>query len=295
MVNTRQHHVMPLWERIAAVVSGLVFLITLLVIAVLVRSPTPFQVYVFRVVLSLAGGSFGVLIPGFIETRVPLPRNGMIRAGGGLAVFLLLYWFNPPALINPPASPGVQIHDTMQFRVWKGYRDDTGRENSRKDRFEGPVGVILTPIVSNETTPAQSLFVEKIELEISFDGYKIPFTPKYLTNIHPERAENEWLSIVDDFVGFSVSSGDSWREDLAFKGDDSISYVDFLTSVLTSVTDQETLNLHLIVSFRDKRTVWAKCQVSGTEFKDDVMNAIKTFDDFPSYSQLKCDHQEANQ
>ena len=286
---------MPLWEKIAAVVIGVTFLITLLVLAVLVRNPTPFQIYVFRVVLSLAGGAFAALITGFIEITLPLLQRGMVRAGGGLAVFLLLYLSNPPALIHPPASPGVQIHDTVQFRVWKGYRDDMGREISRNDRFEGPVGVILTPIVSNETTPAQSLFVKKIELEISFDGRRMSFTPKYLTNIHPERAENEWLSIVDDFVGFSVSSGDSWREDLAFKGDDLTSYVDFLKSVLTFATDQETLDLHLIVSFGDKPAISAKCQVSATEFKEDIVDAIKVFDDFPSYSQLKCSHQEVNQ
>ena len=115
----------------------------------------------------------------------------------------------------------------MQFRVWKGYRDAEGRKIPRPDRFEGPVGVIMTPIVSNETAPAQSIFVEDIELEIRFDGGTMAFTPKYVTNIHRERDADEWLAIVDDFVGFSVPGGDSWREDLAFKGDESISYVSF--------------------------------------------------------------------
>lgn len=289
MVDTRRQP--PLWERIAAVASGITFLIALLAIAVLVQSPTAFQIFIFRAVLSLAGASFAALILGFIEIELPVWK-GMIRAGGGLAVFLLLYLFNPPALLHPPSDPGVQIHNTIQFRVWKGYRDDAGREISREDRFEGPVGVILTPIVSNETTPGQSLFVEQIELEISFNDSKMSFTPKYLTNIHPERDKNEWLSIVDDFVGFSVPSGESWRGDLAFKGGESISYIDFLQSVLTSVTDQETMNLNLVVSFRNKPTISVGCQVSGSEFKDDVMDAIKTFDDFPSYSQLTCEHQE---
>ena len=79
MVNSGKHRIVPRWERIAAVVIGTAFLIALLAVAVLIRNPTPFQIYVFRVVLSLAGGAFAALIPGFIETRLSLPHRGIIR------------------------------------------------------------------------------------------------------------------------------------------------------------------------------------------------------------------------
>ena len=291
MANSGKHTVVPRWERIAAVVIGTAFLTALLAIAVLIRNPTQFQIYVFRVVLSLSGGAFTTLIPGFIETRLSLPLKGIIRAGGGLAVFVLLFWFNPPALIHAPASPNVRIHDTVQFRVWKGYTDTAGQTISRRDRFEGPVGVIMTPIVSNETAPAQSIFVTNIELEISFGGKTMPFTPVYVTNIHPERDKDEWLSIVDDFVGFSVSGGDSWREDLAFKGQDSISYVKFIDSV----ANQQTLTLKSTVHYGAGQVISATCQVSGIEFKKDIEESIKEYRDLPSFSQLKCNHQEVNQ
>ena len=291
MANAGQHHVVPRWEKITAFVMGTAFLIALLTIAVVLRNPTPFQIYIFRVVLALAGGAFAALIPGFIETRVSLPQKLIIRAGGGLAVFLLIFWFNPPALIHGPASPSVRIHDIVQFRVWKGYTDTEGREISRRDRFEGPVGVIMTPIVSNETTPAQSIFVKNVELEISFDGGTMAFIPKYVTNIHRERDKNEWLAIEEVFVGLSVAGGDSWREDLAFKGDDSISYVDFIESV----ESQHVLTLNLTLNYGDGQVISATCQVSGIEFKEDIEDAIKDFGDLPSYSQLTCHHEEMKQ
>lgn len=291
MADSGNHHVVPRWERICAVVIGTAFLVALLAIAVLIRNPTPFQIYVFRVVLSLAGGAFAAVIPGFIATRLQLPRKGIIRAGGGLAVFVLLFWFNPPALIHGPANPNVRIYDIVQFRVWKGYTDAAGREISRRERFEGPVGVIMTPIVSNEAASAQSIFVHNIDLEISFDGKTMAFTPKYVTNIHRERDKEEWLSIEDDFVGFSVSGGDSWRKDLAFKGDDSINYFKFVDSVANELA----MTLKLTVHYGDKKFISAICQVSGIEFKQDIAGAIEEYNDLPSFSQLKCNHQEMKQ
>ena len=93
MADTGKDRGAPRWETIAAIVIATAFLIALLAIALFVRNPTPFQIYVFRIVLSLAGGAFAALIPGFLETRLEtrLSRTqvGIIRAGGGMAVFFL--------------------------------------------------------------------------------------------------------------------------------------------------------------------------------------------------------------
>ncbi len=98
---------LPGWPVVVSVVSGIIFLGLLLVIAVFIPNPTPFQIFVFRVVLALAAAAFGIVIPGFLKVEMPLWRRGLISAGGAMALFLIVYQVNPPALVGktPPPSP----------------------------------------------------------------------------------------------------------------------------------------------------------------------------------------------
>jgi len=80
---------------------GVVFVVVMLVIAIWIPSPTPTQWFVFRVVLALAAGGVGALIPGLINVAA----GPYVRAGGALALFVLVYWFNPPKLVSTPADP----------------------------------------------------------------------------------------------------------------------------------------------------------------------------------------------
>src|SRR5215831_11213420 len=96
--NNARSHASPHWEKIAAYMFGVLFVKTLLVLAIAFPQPTPFQYTVFRIVLALAGGGVAAVIPGFLA--VSMDAKGLvIRAGGALAVFLLLYFFNPAQLL----------------------------------------------------------------------------------------------------------------------------------------------------------------------------------------------------
>ena len=93
------------WEKILAVVCGVGFMITLIVLAIYVPNPTPFQYEVFRVILAIAVAGFAATIPGFLHVQIP----NLAKAGGALAVFLLVYFYNPAQLVvddtpNIPAS-----------------------------------------------------------------------------------------------------------------------------------------------------------------------------------------------
>jgi hypothetical protein len=90
---------MALWEKITATVGGAGFLIALLVIAVLIPEPTDFQIFVFRLILAVAAGAFGSVIPGFLAVDGEVKKFS-IRAGGALALFVIVYFLNPPALIH---------------------------------------------------------------------------------------------------------------------------------------------------------------------------------------------------
>jgi hypothetical protein len=82
---------------------GVVFVVTMLVLAILFPNPTPFQYTVFRIVLALAAAGVAAMIPGILE----LEFAGWIRAGGALAVFVVVYFYNPASTVSrePPTEP----------------------------------------------------------------------------------------------------------------------------------------------------------------------------------------------
>lgn len=85
-------------ERQLAFAFGTVFVVVLILLAVLFPHPSPFQYMVFRVVLALATAGVAVNFPGFLEVRVP----NWIKAGGALAVFVVVFFYNPAALVADP-------------------------------------------------------------------------------------------------------------------------------------------------------------------------------------------------
>jgi len=86
-------------ERWFAAISGLVFLAVLVYIAERVPYPTEWQEFLFRIILALAGAAFAAMIAGFLHIEGRFQRT-ILRAGGGLAVFALIYLVNPPKLVS---------------------------------------------------------------------------------------------------------------------------------------------------------------------------------------------------
>jgi len=96
----------PLWERIAIFAFGAIFVVALLLLAVVFPKPTPFQYTVFRIVLALAAAGVATLVPGIIEVKY----KTIIRAGGALAVFVIVYFFGPAILgVAPSEAPRIVI------------------------------------------------------------------------------------------------------------------------------------------------------------------------------------------
>ena len=79
------------WKLLAV---GLGLIVLILVIAVVIPHPTSFQYIVFRTTLALAAACVASALPGFFEFKRELPQAG-IAAGGALAVFVLVYMFDP--------------------------------------------------------------------------------------------------------------------------------------------------------------------------------------------------------
>jgi hypothetical protein len=100
-------------EKLLAFVFGVVFIVTMLVLAIAFPNPTSFQYTVFRIVLALATGGVAAMIPGFIEVTV----SGWLRAGGALAVFAVVYFYNPASLVAADVRPqnGAQENITTEI------------------------------------------------------------------------------------------------------------------------------------------------------------------------------------
>jgi len=95
------------WERIAVLVVGIILTCVILWFAVLTPEPSDFQYTIFRIALAISGAALAALIPGFIELRY---RN-VVRAGGALAVLVLVFFFPvaPPTSASPDERPNVDI------------------------------------------------------------------------------------------------------------------------------------------------------------------------------------------
>lgn len=85
----------PHWSIAGAFSFGIIFIISLLVLAIYFPNPTTYQYEVFKVILALAAAGITSVIPGFIRVNVP----GIARAGGAIGVFAIVYFFTPAQLM----------------------------------------------------------------------------------------------------------------------------------------------------------------------------------------------------
>ena len=75
--------------------SGVFFMFVLLVLAVFIDEPKPFQIWVFASILALAGGAFATVISGLLDVKMKIGKQLAIGATGALAVFVLLLYSAP--------------------------------------------------------------------------------------------------------------------------------------------------------------------------------------------------------
>lgn len=97
-------------DKILAYVFGVIFVTTILVVAIFFPNPTDFQYTVFRIVLALAAGGVAAVVPGFIQVKF----KSWLRAGGALAVFVIVYLVAPAALVKSDTSPAKAVTKSVQ-------------------------------------------------------------------------------------------------------------------------------------------------------------------------------------
>ena len=80
-------------------VTGLLMLLSAVLIAFKKPAPTIFQFWVFRVYLSLGVAFIGTIMPGFVDLGGRIGELA-IRAGGAIALFLIVYLISPPKIVK---------------------------------------------------------------------------------------------------------------------------------------------------------------------------------------------------
>ena len=84
--------------RLLAFAFGATFLVSVMVFALLVSIPTPFQLRVFTSVLALSVAGVATVMTGLLDVRATLGKQIAIGASGGLAAFVIVYLINPAVL-----------------------------------------------------------------------------------------------------------------------------------------------------------------------------------------------------
>lgn len=101
------------WEKITAVVLGVVFVSVLLGFAWLIPAPTDSQYATFKTVLALAAAGIGAILPGLIHIELPLPK-GILRASGAVVLFVLVFFFTPASPASSQATTTGDIQQTIE-------------------------------------------------------------------------------------------------------------------------------------------------------------------------------------
>jgi hypothetical protein len=96
-ITTRES--MGATEKRAGFGFGIGFVVVVLILAIFIPNPTGFQYFVFRVVLSLAAAGVGGVLSGFLTVMFGNVSKPWLQAGGGLAVFAVVYLVNPARLV----------------------------------------------------------------------------------------------------------------------------------------------------------------------------------------------------
>ncbi|MBK67891.1 MAG: hypothetical protein CMP22_07140 [Rickettsiales bacterium] len=88
---------MNFWEKILGFGFGVTFIVVLLVIALFITDPTETQHATFKTILALSAAGIGGIFTGFIHVEGKI-NEFTIRAGGALALFVIVYFFPPEAI-----------------------------------------------------------------------------------------------------------------------------------------------------------------------------------------------------
>lgn len=105
-------------ERLLAFFTGLGLLLVILGVVLFAPSRDAGLAYVaLRAILGLAAAAFVVIVPGFLEFK----WQPVVKAGGALGVFCVVFFINPPAAPAPASPPTASTFPIAIPKSHSGY------------------------------------------------------------------------------------------------------------------------------------------------------------------------------
>jgi uncharacterized PurR-regulated membrane protein YhhQ (DUF165 family) len=89
----------PKWQLITGLIVGVVFAFLILVAVIFIPNPTSTQFFIFRGVFAISLAAIAAIIPGLLNVESRFQKFS-IKATGAIAVFVIVWLLNPPALIG---------------------------------------------------------------------------------------------------------------------------------------------------------------------------------------------------
>jgi len=74
---------------------GAVLVIMSFAFAMFMDNPSQFKIFIIRSTFAVGCAALASFVPGWINVNI----NGFIKAGGAIAIILIFYFFNPPAML----------------------------------------------------------------------------------------------------------------------------------------------------------------------------------------------------
>lgn len=116
-------------DVVFAFAFGVTFLCAILAVAVFVTNPTPLLITVVKIILSVAAAGVAATIPGFIAVRFTPVASVAVRAGGAIAVFVLVFFFTPAGLVpnvgDTLPKPPSQVHTIVTPKLGLQFKQGT--------------------------------------------------------------------------------------------------------------------------------------------------------------------------
>lgn len=91
-------------ERVFLMVFAAVLVIFLAVVAIAIPNPTRTTFWILRLLATFNAGAIGAFLPGSLDVTVKRP-SFTVRAAGALALAVIVYLVNPPALATGDPLP----------------------------------------------------------------------------------------------------------------------------------------------------------------------------------------------
>jgi len=88
----------PRWQLIAGLAVGVVFAMGILIAVIMIPNPTQSQFFIFRGTFAISLAGISAIIPGLLNVESRFNKFS-IKATGAIAVFIIVWFLNPPALL----------------------------------------------------------------------------------------------------------------------------------------------------------------------------------------------------